>query len=92
MLLSFTPEVLEKVGGFKVLPARWGYTHVNWTRRIVRAELAPFTADICESNRYVRINRFGEVSSIGDQEKERCSQENVRSANDFSQIYCALEE
>jgi hypothetical protein len=92
LLLSFTPEVLNKVGGFKVLPARWGYEHINWTRRIVKAELAPFTADICNSNQYVRINPYGAASTLSCEERQSCAQANQQEAYDLSQVYCPLIE
>jgi len=58
LLLTFTREVLDTVGGFKVLPHRYGYEHVNWTYRIVSTGLAPFDADIFDSSRFVRRNAY----------------------------------
>jgi len=56
LLATFTREVVETVGGFKVLPHRYGFEHINWTYRIVHAGLAPFPADIFNSSRFVRRN------------------------------------
>ena len=58
LLLTFTREVIDVVGGFKVLPHRYGHEHIHWTHRIVRAGLAPFPADIVNSRHYVRSNKL----------------------------------
>jgi hypothetical protein len=54
--MTFTRQALDRVGGFKILPHRYGFEHINWTYRAVRAGLAPFPADIVESSRYIRRN------------------------------------
>ncbi|MEI8017950.1 MAG: glycosyltransferase family A protein [Schlesneria sp.] len=56
LLLTMTREVLAKVGGFKILPHRYGYEHIQWTYRNVLAGLAPFPCDIVESRRYIGRN------------------------------------
>ncbi len=53
LLLTLTPCVLETVGGFKVLPHRYGYEHIQWTYRNILAGLAPFPCDIVDSHRYI---------------------------------------
>lgn len=58
LLLTFTREVLETIGGFAVLPHRYGYEHIQWTSRIIHAGFAPFAADIVDSWRYVRRSSF----------------------------------
>lgn len=58
LLLTFTREVLDRVGGFAVLPHRYGYEHIQWTARIVRAGLAPFAADIPDSSRFVQRSTY----------------------------------
>ena len=64
VLLSFTPHVSHTVGGFKVLPAPWGHEHTHWTSRIIDAGLAPFFADIVDSNLYIGLNRYAAHSAI----------------------------
>ncbi len=54
LLMTFTQEAVRRVGGFKVLPHRYGFEHINWTYRAIQAGLAPFGADIVESFRYIR--------------------------------------
>jgi glycosyltransferase involved in cell wall biosynthesis len=56
LLLTFTRDVLSGVGGFKVLPHRYGYEHIQWTYRTMLAGLAPFPCDIADSHRYVERN------------------------------------
>ena len=53
LLLTFTPEVLTRVGGFKVLPHRYGFEHIQWTYRNILAGLAPFPCDIVDSHRFI---------------------------------------
>ena len=56
LLLTLTPQVLATVGGFKVLPHRYGYEHIQWTYRNILAGLAPFPCDIVDSHRYIERN------------------------------------
>jgi hypothetical protein len=60
--MTVTREVFARVGGFKVLPHRYGYEHIQWTFRNVLAGLAPFPCDIVGSHRY--IERCGLPSSL----------------------------
>jgi glycosyltransferase involved in cell wall biosynthesis len=65
LLLTMSREVLADVGGFKILPHRYGYEHIQWTYRNILAGFAPFPCDILESYRY--IGRNGLPSSIDDE-------------------------
>jgi hypothetical protein len=56
LLLTMTREVLNRVGGFKVLPHRYGYEHIQWTYRNILAGLAPFPCDIVDSHKVVERN------------------------------------
>jgi glycosyltransferase involved in cell wall biosynthesis len=53
LLLTCTRDVLTRVGGFKVLPHRYGYEHIHWTYRNILAGLAPCPCDIAGSHRYI---------------------------------------
>lgn len=64
--LTVTPEIIKTVGGFKVLPAKWGHEHTNWTRRIIRAKLAPYFCDILHSNNYIGLQNVNSVVSDRD--------------------------
>ena len=92
VLLTFTQAVIEQIGGFKLLPGKWGHTHTNWTMRIVKSGLAPFFSDVCNSNQFIGINRFGLHSAVSDEEKKKCEQINRSHYRDLSRIYCPLEE
>ena len=56
LLMTFTPQVLQRIGGFKILPQRYGYEHVQWTYRAIMCGFAPFPADIAESHRFIERN------------------------------------
>jgi len=64
--VTMTREVLANVGGFKILPHRYGYEHIQWTYRNILAGLAPFPCDIFESHRYICRNSL--PSSIDEHE------------------------
>ena len=82
-LLTFTPEVLEKVGGFEVTPLKWGWDHVNWTNRIVACGLAPFYADVVDSNQWVSLNRFAEFSSVSLEQRREGRNYNFATISDL---------
>lgn len=92
VFLTFTPEVIRQVGGFRILPGKWGYTHVNWTRRIIRKRLSPFQADIVNSNRFLTVNSFADVSTVSDERKRALMSKNRRPANDMRKVYAPLTE
>jgi glycosyltransferase involved in cell wall biosynthesis len=92
LLLTFTPAVIQRIGGFKILPQPWGQEHTNWTRRIVQAGLAPFFADVPQSNDLVRMGPYGVHSALTREQKQCCAKENRRSARDLSVTYCPLTE
>jgi glycosyltransferase involved in cell wall biosynthesis len=56
LLLTCTRDVLARVGGFKILPRRYGYEHIQWTYRNILAGFAPFPADIADSSRFIERN------------------------------------
>jgi hypothetical protein len=92
VLLSFTPHVVQTVGGFKVLPAPWGHEHTHWTSRIIEAGLAPFFADIIESNRYIGLNRYADHSAIPAQVRPEFSGQNAEPAGDVTTLWHPLIE
>jgi glycosyltransferase involved in cell wall biosynthesis len=53
LLLTFTPELVSTMGGFKVLPHAYGYEHIQWTYRAILAGFAPFPCDIVDSGRFI---------------------------------------
>lgn len=63
ILMTITPEIVTKVGGFKVLPSPWGFEHLDFTERIIKEKIIPFPCDVLESNRYLRPNVYAGYSS-----------------------------
>ncbi len=54
-LLTFTPELIEKIGYFKVYPGKMGGWHANFTYRAVRAGLGgfPWAVDLADGEKYI---------------------------------------
>ena len=92
VLLTFTPRVVERVGGFRILPGRWGHTNTNWTRRILHAGLAPYFCDVVDSNRWIGLNEHSAHSVVSDAEKVRWEHENDAPAREVEPVYQALLE
>lgn len=92
VFLSLTPDVINKVGGFKILPAFWGHEHTNWTRRIIKAGLAPFFADVADSNDYVGLNVHSVDSSIHADDRPRFAELNADPAEDLEPVFLPLIE
>ena len=55
--LSFTPELIKKIGYFKVNKGKYGYEHLNFTHRCIYHKMIPFAIDI--------INPFKFIDHIG---------------------------
>ena len=87
ILLTITPEIIEKVGGFKVLPSPWGYEHIDYTQRIVKAGIIPFTTDLFESSRYVKPNIFANYSTSPVEEHILGFHQNTLAASRVDKIY-----
>jgi len=90
-LLAVTESVIKNVGGFKILPAKWGYEHINFSERCIRAGMAPFPCDIVDSNRYVDIGRHQEMSTVSAQFKIEAELMNRDGGRDYSQVYFPIE-
>lgn len=52
-LLSFTPELIHKIGYFRVMNGKYGYEHINFTHRAVYSRLIPYVCDIIDSSKYI---------------------------------------
>lgn len=92
VFLTFTPTVLQVVGGFKILPALWGHEHTQWTRRIVHADLAPFFADLPYSDRYVGLNSHAGFSAIPLEDRPQFDNENAPYAEILEPLFEPLIE
>lgn len=90
LLMTFTRDVVETIGGFKIFPHRYGYEHINWTYRAIRAGFAPFCADVCESSRVVQRNTH--PSSMDDAEIQAGAAANRELCYEFSRVHEELQE
>lgn len=90
VFLTFTPTVIERVGGFLPMPCAWGYEHINWTRRIVAAGLSPGLCDIPNSNNYIKL--ADSPSTVSNRLKREGEQLNKPIADNIDQIYWAIDE
>jgi len=52
-LLSFTPELINKIGYFKVMEGKYGYEHINFTYRALEQKMIPFVSDIVDVDKYI---------------------------------------
>lgn len=90
VLLTCTREILARVGGFKILPHRYGYEHVQWTYRNILAGFAPFPCDIVESQRFIERNTL--PSSVSEAEAEAGANQNRPGGYVIDRLFEALEE
>jgi hypothetical protein len=51
--LSFTPELIKKIGYFKVMEGKYGYEHINFTLRCIEQKIIPYAMDIIEPENYI---------------------------------------
>lgn len=71
-LLSFTPDLINKIGYFKVMEGKYGYEHINFTYRALEQKMIPFVSDIIDVDKYidhigfeaVGLNKFKKSHSV----------------------------
>ena len=88
-LLTFTPELIDKIGYFKVMSGKYGYEHINFTYRAIESKLISNAYDIMDSEKYIDHigfehigeGKFKKIHSIC--EKERIL-ENNKNKNDWN--------
>jgi len=51
--LSFTPELIKKIGYFKVMNGKYGYEHINFTLRCIEQKIIPYGMDIIDPEKYI---------------------------------------
>lgn len=61
-LLTFTPELIKKIGYFKVLPGKYGYEHINFTYRCIHQKMIPHACDILNALNYIDHIGFKPIS------------------------------
>lgn len=71
VLLCLTKEVFNKIGGFRVAPEKWGYEHLDFSRRCKKAGLCDLFCDFDESNKYLEVidDSTDEFSNFTNKEK-----------------------
>lgn len=87
--LSFTPELINTIGYFRVLPGKFGSEHINFSNRVLSMGMAEFHFDIDESIRYVEHigfwpiaeNLYGKCHSISQHSQQHSSKINNRYVN-----------
>jgi glycosyltransferase involved in cell wall biosynthesis len=85
-LLSFTPELINKIGYFKVMPGKYGYEHINFTYRAIHQGVIPFASDIVNSNNYIEhigfepvcYNKFNKCHSISENYRKSENEKNKK--------------
>jgi hypothetical protein len=98
--LSFTPELIEKIGYFKVMEGKYGYEHINFTLRCINQKIIPYAIDIINPEEYIshigflpcNKNKFLKTHSID--EKYRISENNKNKIDylkDLDQFYDCIE-
>ena len=83
-LLSFTQELIKKIGYFKVMKGKYGYEHINFTYRAIHHNIIPFASDIVESSKYiehigfepVKYNKFNKSHSISEEYRKSENEKN----------------
>jgi hypothetical protein len=73
--LSFTPELIKKIGYFKVMTGKYGYEHINFTHRCIYHNMIPHGCDIVDPFSYmdhigfepVGYNKFNKSHSISEE-------------------------
>jgi len=82
--LSFTPELIKKIGYFRVMPGKYGYEHINFTHRCINQKIIPYGVDIIDSSNYldhigfepVKINLFKKNHSIDEKYRQAENKKN----------------
>ena len=96
-LLTFTPELINKIGYFKVMKGKYGYEHINFTHRAIYHGLIPFVSDIMNSDKYidhigfkpVSYNKFDKSHSIDDTFRKN---ENSKNCQEWKKNLHIIEE
>ena len=87
--MSFTPELIRKIGYFKVMSGKYGYEHINFSHRCVANKMIPFVSDIINSLEYLdhlgfipeAYNKFKKFHSITEDYRKS---ENNKNKNEWN--------
>lgn len=86
--LSFTPELIKKIGYFKVMKGKYGYEHINFTHRCITQKMIPYAMDIIDPIRVIDhigfepigYNKFNKSHSITEEYRK---EENKKNKNEW---------
>jgi hypothetical protein len=84
-LLTFTPELINRIGYFKVMEGKYGYEHINFTYRALSQKMIPFVGDIFDVDKYIDhigfvaigLNKFKKSHSITEQYRKNENSKNA---------------
>lgn len=70
-LLFMTKELIADLGGFAIMPYKFGHEHSNFTLRCLLSRKIPFFCDVAKSEEYVQLNKasYDNKSMIPDSAK-----------------------
>jgi hypothetical protein len=82
--LSFTQELIKKIGYFKVMKGKYGYEHINFTHRCINQKIIPFAIDIIDPIRVIDhigfepagYNKFNKSHSISEEYRKAENKKN----------------
>lgn len=63
--LTFTKNIIDSIGYFKILPYVYGHEHSNFTLRCLNKKYMPFFCDVANSNEYIKLIPNTSKSSLG---------------------------
>ncbi|MFH1739634.1 MAG: glycosyltransferase family A protein [bacterium] len=55
-LFFITRDIIDMVGGFKILPNKFGFEHINFSDRVKVAANLPFYCDAADSNEWLHLS------------------------------------
>jgi hypothetical protein len=74
--LTFTKEMIEQIGYFKVMSYKYGHEHSNFTLRCRHKNITKFHCDILNSSDYITIDKgsLAGINSMGEIDQELFNQ------------------
>jgi GT2 family glycosyltransferase len=92
--MTFTPELIEKVGWFRVFDYKYGHEHSNFTLRCVEQKHIPFFCDIINPFDYIRMDYRSMMGDYGKSivvDWEQCKQNEAVSSTNLTAYYPLIE-
>lgn len=89
--LFATNKLISEIGGFKIMPYKYGYEHTNFTLRCLKSGRIPFFCDIFESEKYIQLNTSSLCNKSMRPDSEMANKANQPTLNN-PRIYEPIEE